>query len=114
MIHLNCPAIASSQDFLIPNRAVVPMPRVAVPYTRATPYRLPGRRILIFLKDTSFRTRNIYSMDLETGSERQLTDLKPGTRYRFRRSLDGPQIVFDRQKEKCRCCPDRSPSMSRH
>jgi Tol biopolymer transport system component len=78
-----------------------PMPRIVVPYTRATPYRfVPGRRILIFLKDTSFRTRNFYSMDLETGAERQLTDFKPGTLIQsFDVSLDGQQIIFDRQKE---------------
>ena len=82
-------------------RAAVPMPRIVVPYTRATPYRfVPGRRILIFLKDTSFRTRNFYWMDLETGDERQLTDLKPGTLIQsFDVSLDGQQIIFDRQKE---------------
>jgi serine/threonine protein kinase/Tol biopolymer transport system component len=82
-------------------KAAVPMPRIVVPYTWATPYRfVPGRRILIFLKDTSFRTRNFYRMDLETGSERQLTDLKPGTLIQsFDVSLDGQQIIFDRQKE---------------
>ena len=74
---------------------------MVVPYTRATPYRfLPGRRILIFLKDTSFRTRDFYWMNLETGDERQLTDLKPGTLIQsFDVSLDGQQIIFDRQKE---------------
>jgi TolB protein len=81
--------------------AAVPMPRIVVPYTRATPYRfLPGRTILIFLKDTSFRTRNFYWMNLETKDERQLTDLKPGTLIQsFDVSLDGQQIIFDRQKE---------------
>ena len=53
--------------------AAVPMPPIVVPYTWATPYRfVPGRRILIFLKDTSFRARNFYRMDLETGGERNL------------------------------------------
>jgi len=82
-------------------RAAVPMPRIVVPYTRATPYRfVPGRRILIFLKNTSFRNRNFYWMDLETGRERQLTDLKPGTLIQsFDVSLDGHQIIFDRHKE---------------
>ena len=77
------------------------MPRIVVPYTRATPYRfVPGRKILIFLKDTSFRNRNFYWMDLETGGERQLTDLKPGVLIQsFDVSLDGQQIVFDRYKE---------------
>lgn len=82
-------------------RAAVPMPPIVVPYTWATPYRfVPGRRRLIFLKDTSFRNRNFYWMDLESGSERQLTDLKPGTLIQsFDVSLDGQQIIFDRQKE---------------
>ena len=81
--------------------AAVPMPRMVVPYTWATPYRfVPGQRILIFLKDASFRDRDFYSMDLETGGERQLTDLKPGTLIQsFDVSLDGRQIIFDRQKE---------------
>jgi hypothetical protein len=39
-------------------------------------------------------------MDLETGSERQLTELKPGSLIQsFDVSLDGRQIIFDRQKE---------------
>jgi hypothetical protein len=39
-------------------------------------------------------------MDLETGGERQLTDLKPGTLIQsFDVSLDGQQIIFDRHKE---------------
>ena len=82
-------------------RAAVPMPRIVVPYTWATPYRfVPGRKILIFLKDTSFRNRNFYWMDLETGGERQLTDLKPGVLIEsFDVSLDGQQIIFDRHKE---------------
>jgi serine/threonine protein kinase len=78
-----------------------PMPRIIVPYTRASPYRfMPGRKILIFLKDMSFPMRNFYSMDLETGAERQLTDLRPGTLIQsFDVSPDGQQIIFDRQKE---------------
>ena len=61
---------------------------------------MPGRGILIFLKDTSFRNRNFYRMDLENGTERQLTDLKPGTLIQsFDVSLDGQQIIFDRQKD---------------
>ena len=39
-------------------------------------------------------------MDLETGEERQLTDLKPGTLIQsFDLSLNGQQIIFDRQNE---------------
>jgi len=83
------------------NRAAVPMPQMVVPYTSGTPYRfLPGRRTLIFLKGTRFHFRNFYSMDLEDRSERQLTDLKRGTLIQsFDVTLDGKQIVFDRQKE---------------
>ena len=83
-------------------RAAVPMPRIVVPYTTGTPYRfVPGRRVLIFLKDMmSFRDRNFYWMDLETGRERQLTHLKPGVVIQsFDVTLDGQQIVFDRHKE---------------
>ena len=39
-------------------------------------------------------------MNLETGVERKLTDLKPGALIQsFDVSLDGQQIIFDRQKE---------------
>jgi hypothetical protein len=82
-------------------KAAVPVPEIVVPYTRATPYRfVPGTSLLIFLKDTSFRTRNFYQVDLESGTERQLTDLQPGTLIQsFDVSLDGHQIIFDRQKD---------------
>jgi Tol biopolymer transport system component len=81
--------------------AAVPMPRIAVPYTWATPYRfVPGRKMLIFLKDSSFPARDFYSLDMETGNERQLTEFKPGTLIQsFDISLDGRHIIFDRQKE---------------
>jgi len=83
------------------NGAPVPVPRMLVPYTTATPYRfLAGSRLLVFLKDPSFLTRNFYRMNLETGEERQLTDLKPGTLIQsFDVSLDGHQIIFDRERE---------------
>jgi Tol biopolymer transport system component len=83
------------------NGAPVPMPRMMVPYIRATPYRfLPGGKILIFLKNASSHTRDFYWINLETGEERQLTNLKPGTLIQsFDVSLDGQQIIFDRQKE---------------
>jgi hypothetical protein len=39
-------------------------------------------------------------LGLETGGERQLTDLKPGTLIQsFDVSLDGQQIIFDRHKD---------------
>jgi hypothetical protein len=82
-------------------KGAVPVRQIVVPYTRATPYRfVPGTRLLIFLKDTSFRTRNFYQVDLESGTERQLTDLQPGTLIQsFDVSLDGHQIIFDREKD---------------
>jgi serine/threonine protein kinase len=82
-------------------KGAVAVPQIVVPYTRATPYRfVPGTSLLIFLKDTSFRTRNFYQVDLESGTERQLTDLQPGTLIQsFDVSLDGHQVIFDRQKD---------------
>ena len=82
-------------------KSPVVIPRITVPYTAASPYRfVPGRKTLVFLNDGPFRRRNFYSVDLETGRQRQLTDLKAGTLIQsFDVSPDGKQIIFDRLRE---------------
>ena len=83
-------------------KAPVPMPgMLAVPYTTATPYRFaPDGKSLIVIKDTDFRTRNFYIIHLETGRQRQLTNLKGGDVINsFDVSPEGRQIVFDRRRD---------------
>ena len=82
-------------------RAPVKLPAMIVPYTTATPYRFaPGKDALILMKTVNFPFRNFYSMDLATGRERQLTDLKPGYVIdSFDVSPDGRYIVFDRSRD---------------
>jgi Tol biopolymer transport system component len=72
-------------------------PEIQVNYTTATPYRfVPDRKALIILKGLSGR-QNFYLVDMETGQQRQLTDLKTGFEIQsFDVTPDGKQIVFDR------------------
>ena len=67
-----------------------------------SPFRfVPNQRALIYVKEGSaFNGANFSWADLETGQERQLTQLKPGLRIvSFDVSPDGTQIVFDRLQE---------------
>ena len=84
-------------------KAAAPLPALVVPYTTATPYRFASDgKALIFLKDgdRGYRTRNFYWMEIETGRERQLTQLKSGYLINsFDVSPDGKQIVFDRLRD---------------
>jgi hypothetical protein len=94
---------------ITPKKVPVPIPEILVPYTAATPYRfVPGRKELVFIKEGSsspapgagFRNWNFYWIDLVTGRERQMTDLKPGyLRQSFDILPDGKQIIFDRVRE---------------
>jgi len=72
------------------------MPDIQVFYITATPYRfVPDRKALIVLKGGNF-----YWVDLDTGQQRQLTDLKTGFVIQsFDVTPDGKQIVFDRLRE---------------
>jgi len=69
------------------------------PVAFGTPYRfMPGGKTLITLQGPA-PNQNFFSLDLETGAQRQLTsfDLKSGSAIQnFDISPDGKQIVFDR------------------
>jgi len=70
-----------------------------LPVAFGTPYRfMPGGRKLVTLQGTA-PNQNFFSLDLETGEQRQLTsfDLKIGSAVQnFDVSPDGTRIVFDR------------------
>jgi len=60
---------------------------------------LPGGRALVLLKG-EIQHKNLWLVDLETGSERQLTDLAPDFDIRdFDISPDGREVVLERAQE---------------
>ncbi len=61
---------------------------------------LPGGRALVFLRG-EIQHKNLWLIDLETGAERQLTNLAPGFDIRdFDISLDGREVVLERVQER--------------
>jgi hypothetical protein len=60
---------------------------------------LPGGRGLVFLKG-DIRHKDLWLIDMETGAERQLTNLPPDFDIRdFDISLDGREVVLERVQE---------------
>jgi Tol biopolymer transport system component len=60
---------------------------------------LAGRRALVFLKG-DIRHKDLWLIDMETGAERQLTNLPPDFDIRdFDISLDGREVVLERVQE---------------
>ena len=61
---------------------------------------LPGERALVFLRG-EIQHKNLWRIDLETGTERQLTDLPSGFDVRdFDISPDGREVVLERVQER--------------
>jgi Tol biopolymer transport system component len=89
---------ASVTKAMRPDKTAVPFPAIQLEYTTADPYHfVQGGEALIVLKGGSSRQKNFYWLDLETGSERVLTDLKSDSVIQhFDITPDGQQIVFDR------------------
>ena len=60
---------------------------------------LPGGRALVFLRG-EIQHKNLWLIDLETGAERQLTNLAPDFEIRdFDISPDGREVVLERVQE---------------
>jgi len=77
-------------------------PLWSVSYLTSTPYRFaPDGNALIFLKEGVFvgGARHFYMTDLNTGQERQLTNLETGFVTRSFDLMPGGKIVFDRLRE---------------
>jgi len=86
---------------ITPDKAPFPAPDIRVSY-RGSPYRfVPNSKALIFLRhSTGGRAIDFGWVDLESGQQRQLTDLKQGFRIEsFDITPDGKQILFDRLRE---------------
>ena len=61
---------------------------------------LPGRRALVVLRG-DIQHKNLWLLDLDTGAERQLTNLPPEFDIRdFDISPDGREVVIEREQER--------------
>ena len=88
---------------ITPDKMPVPLPDIRVSYVMGTPYRfVPDGTELIFVKEGPFigGIEISTSVNLHTGQERQLTDLKTSVQMRsFDVMPDGKQIMFDRLRQ---------------
>jgi len=86
---------------ITPEKAAISIPDILVSYIPGAPYRfVPNRKALIYLKPGRFQEQNFFWVDLETGQQRQLTDLKREFGIQsFDITADGKQILFDRVRD---------------
>jgi Tol biopolymer transport system component len=80
----------------------VPHPLPALTLTRGARHLafLPGGRVLVFLRG-QIQHKNLWLIDLDTGAERQLTELAPDFDIRaFDVSPDGREVVLERVQER--------------
>jgi serine/threonine protein kinase/Tol biopolymer transport system component len=82
-----------------PEGTPVPIPKVSVRFGDG--YRfLPDGTGLVFMRGGSAKVKDFYLLDLVTGQERRLSNLKPGfSMQHFDVSSDGKRIIFDRRRD---------------
>jgi Tol biopolymer transport system component len=96
------PDIGTSFSVKAVTAAAAPYPLRALSLTRGARHLafLPGGRILVLLRG-DIRHKDLWRVDLETGAERQLTNLPPEFDVRdFALSPDGQQVVLERVQER--------------
>ena len=92
----------------------VPVPRIRVGAVILTTYRfMPDGKALIALEGALRGAQNFFRVDLQSGEQRQLTDLAGGSAIQhFDVSPDSKHIMFDRVQTQLRHRGDESGSMS--
>ncbi len=96
------PDIGTTFSVKAVNAEAAPHPLPALTLTRGARHLtfLPGGRALVFLRG-DIQHKNLWLVDLETGAERQLTDLPPDFDIRdFDISPDGREVVLERVQER--------------
>jgi len=85
---------------MTPEGKPYPFPELWVSYQTTSPYRfVPGAQTLIYLKEGDLRHKNFFRVNLATGEERQISDLRSGFEVRdFDIAPDGSRILFDRRR----------------
>jgi Tol biopolymer transport system component len=83
---------------MTPDGKPYPFPELWVNYQTGSPYRfVPGAQVLIYLKEGDLRHQNFFRVDLSTGEERQISELRAASEIRdFDIAPDGSRILFDR------------------
>jgi Tol biopolymer transport system component len=96
------PDIGTTFSVKAATAAAAEHPLAAMTLTRGARHLafLPGGKALVFLRG-EIQHKNLWVMDLETGAERQLTNLAPDFDVRdFDISPDGLEVVLEREEER--------------
>lgn len=96
------PDIGTSFSIKAVTAEAVPYPLRPLDLTRGARHLafLPGRRAIVVLRG-EIQHKNLWLIDLDTGIERQLTDLPPDFNTRdFDLSPDGKEVVLERMQER--------------